>query len=265
MTKIVKTSLEVVKKAELDEKLFGYIKRDLAPHLFTIYDLLYERENTRIWVVKVGGEVRGYLLYWKPLDSWIIEVDDVRHAETLLRHAAPERGSMIVDPKLLRIIERNVKLVEAHDWILMKVERGEERLVDFGDVVELKPSHADKLYDLYRLWPAGGRSRTYLESWIRRLPVFGIFKGDELISASGLLAKSSYGGVIGGVFTHPRHRRRGYASKVVSAATSRILRESGLSALYLSSDNSIAFRLYRKLGYRIHSRKIFVKFQCMMR
>ena len=85
------------------------------------------------------------------------------------------------------------------------------------------------------------------------------------MSASGILAKSSYGGVIGGVFTHPRHRRKGYASKVVSAATSRILRESRLSAIYLASDNLAAFKLYRKLGYKVHSRRIFIKIQRMMR
>jgi len=255
--------LRVAERAGLDEKLLSFIKRDLAPHLFTIYDLLYERENTRVWVLEEDDEVKGYLLNWKPLDSWIIEVDDVEHAEVLLNQVAPEKGSMIIDPKFLRIIERNAELVEVHNWILMKVEKGEEMLVDFDDVVKLSISHADKLYDLYRLWPAGSRSRAYIENWIRKLPLFGLFEGDELVSASGLLARSSYGGVIGGVFTHPNYRRRGYASKVVSAATSYILRESGLSALYLSSDNSAAFGLYRKLGYKVHSRRMFVKFQRM--
>ena len=257
--------MEIVERAGLDEKLHSYIERDPTPHLFTIYDLLYERDNTRIWVVEEDDEVKGYLLNWKPLDSWILEVDYAEHAEALLRHVTPERGSMIIDLKLLRVIEKNVKLVEVHDWILMEVKRGEEKLVDFSDVVELAPSHVDKLFDLYKLWPAGSRSKAYLESWIKRLPVFGIFKGDGLVSASGILAKSSYGGVIGGVFTHPRYRRKGYASKVVSAATSRILRESRLSALYLASDNSVAFKLYRKLGYKIHSRRIFIKIQRMMR
>ena len=255
--------MEIVEGTELDEKLLDYVKRDLAPHLFTIHDLLHERENTRIWVVEEGGEVRGYLLNWKPLDSWIIEVHDIEHAEALLRHAAPEKGSMIMDPRLLGVVEKNLELVETHNWILMKVRRGEERLVDFSGVIKLSQGHADKLYDLYRLWPAGGKSRAHVENWVRRLPVFGLFKGDRLVSASGILARSSYGGVIGGVFTHPKYRRRGYASKAVSAATSYILRESGLSALYLSSDNSAAFGLYRKLGYEVHSGRMFVKFQRM--
>jgi len=86
-----------------------------------------------------------------------------------------------------------------------------------------------------------------------------------LRAGSGILAKSSYGGVIDGVFTHPRYRRKGYALKVVSAATSRILRESRLSALYLASENSAAFKLYRKLGYKVHSRRIFIKIQRTMR
>ena len=94
--------MEIVKKAGLDQKLLNYVERDPTPHLFTIYDLLYERENTRIWVVEEDDEVKGYLLNWKPLDSWILEVDYAEHAEALLRHVAPERGSMIIDLKLLR-------------------------------------------------------------------------------------------------------------------------------------------------------------------
>ena len=74
---------------------------------------------------------------------------------------------MIIDLKLLKVIEKNVKPVEVYDWILMEAKQGEEKPVDFSDVVELLPSHADKLYDLYRLWPAGSRSKAYLESWIR--------------------------------------------------------------------------------------------------
>jgi len=260
MTRL-KIGLKIVERAELNEKLLNFIKRDLTPHLFTIYDLQRERENTELWVLEEDDEVRGYLLNWKPLDSWIIEVDDVEHAEVLLGHVAPEKGSMIIDPRLLRIVERNVELIEVHNWILMKVEKGEEMLVDFNEVVKLSINHADKLYDLYKLWPAGSRSKAYIENWIKKLPVFGLFEGDKLVSAAGLLARSNYGGVIGGVFTHPKYRGRGYASKVVSATTNYILRESGLSALYLFSNNSAALRLYRKLGYKVHSRRVFIKFQ----
>lgn len=255
--------MKIIEGVEFEERLLSFIKRDLTPHLFAIYDLQFERENTRIWILEEGGEVRGYLLNWRPLDSWILEVDDVEYAEALLNHVSPRTGSMIIDPRLLKIVKRYVEPIEIHDWLLMKVEKGAETLVDFDDVVKLSINHVDELHDLYELWPAGRKSRTYIENWIKKLPVFGLFKGDKLVSASGLLARSSYGGIIGGVFTHPEYRRRGYVSKVVSAATSHILKESGLSALYLFSSNLAAFKLYRKLGYEVHSRRMLVKFQQM--
>jgi len=247
----------------LDEKFLSFLKKDLIPHLFTVYDLIHERGNSKVWVLKEADEVKGYLLCWEPANSWILEAENVKYAEQLIESADPKSGSMITDPKLLETVKFRLKVMEVHDWLLMYVKKGEESLVDFDDVIRLTPNHIDALYELYKMRPEGKMNKSNIERWIRRLPIFGIFKGDSLVSVAGLLAETSYGGVIGGVFTHPKHRRRGYAVKTVSAATDHALRESGLAALYVFSSNSAALRLYEKLGYRIHSEKVFLRFERM--
>lgn len=245
----------------MDERILRHLLRDPVPHLFLAYDLMFEAERCMVWGALEGDELRGYLLFWSVNRSWILEAESIDHAKPLIELINPTGSTIIASEKLSGLIESRLNPLRKVSWILMMVERGHENLCDSRDVIPLGLSELDDIVNLYRSEAGWGRDRELVEDWIRRLPAFGYFKEGKLVSIAGLLSKSPWGGLIGGVFTHPKFRRMGYGCKTTSAATAYALENFGLAALYVDSRNKPAINLYLKLGYKPHSRKIFYPFR----
>lgn len=80
---------------------------------------------------------------------------------------------------------------------------------------------------------------------------FGVYQGSELVAMGGVQTTLPGFVEIGSIVTHPRHRRQGYATQVVSALV-RHLREQGLEVfLCLFQTNVVAHRLYEKIGFTV--------------
>jgi predicted GNAT family acetyltransferase len=64
--------------------------------------------------------------------------------------------------------------------------------------------------------------------------------------------------MIGGVYTHPEHRNKGYSTLATSAVTEEALENAEAAALFVRSDNYPAIRAYEKIGYKKIGEKLWV-------
>jgi predicted GNAT family acetyltransferase len=64
--------------------------------------------------------------------------------------------------------------------------------------------------------------------------------------------------MIGGVYTAPEKRNRGFALLATSAVTHEALKRADAAALFVRSDNYPAIRVYEKIGYRKIGEEIWV-------
>jgi predicted GNAT family acetyltransferase len=64
--------------------------------------------------------------------------------------------------------------------------------------------------------------------------------------------------MIGGVYTHPDYRSRGYATLATSAVTEEALKNAEAAALFVRSDNYSAIKAYEKIGYRNIGEKLWI-------
>jgi predicted GNAT family acetyltransferase len=64
--------------------------------------------------------------------------------------------------------------------------------------------------------------------------------------------------MIGGVYTHPNHRKKGYATLATSAVTEEALKNAEAAALFVRSDNYPAIKAYEKIGYKKVGEKVWV-------
>lgn len=71
----------------------------------------------------------------------------------------------------------------------------------------------------------------------------------ELVSYAGSFIQTPQIWMIGGVYTNPSCRNKGYATLATSAITEEALGESDTAALFARSDNYAAIRAYEKIGY----------------
>jgi predicted GNAT family acetyltransferase len=90
------------------------------------------------------------------------------------------------------------------------------------------------------------------------MPLYGVFVNGELVSYAGSFIQLPEIWMIGGVYTEPKHRNKGYATLAVSAITEHALKEAETAALFVRSDNYAAIRTYEKLGYHRIGEKLWV-------
>jgi len=81
---------------------------------------------------------------------------------------------------------------------------------------------------------------------------------DEIVSYASSFLQMPQAWMIGGVYTHPKHRNRGYGTLAVSAITKEALKNAEAAVLFVRSDNKPAIRVYRKIGYRKIREKIWI-------
>ena len=81
---------------------------------------------------------------------------------------------------------------------------------------------------------------------------YGIYAGAELAAAGGthLVARQVGVGAVGNIYTHPAHRRQGYATLITSAVTASLLADRLTVVLNVNELNAPALAVYTKLGYR---------------
>ena len=236
------------------------LKSDVIRHLFAFYDIQYDPENTTMYAAVEAGMLRGYILIYQTLEypSVILE-SDAEIAKKLIEHAPADHFIMHAPKDLLSQIEAKFPKAKHYveNWMLLK--KGEAKSFRSENVRRLDPADGSKLAALLssRKNHAGGTEQR-CSDLIGRMPMYGVFIGDRLVSYAGSFIQMPQVWMIGGVYTHPRHRNRGYATLATSAVTDEGLGKSDAAALFARSDNHSAIKAYEKIGYRKIGEKLWV-------
>jgi predicted GNAT family acetyltransferase len=90
------------------------------------------------------------------------------------------------------------------------------------------------------------------------MPIYGVSIDSELVSYAGSFIQLPQVWMIGGVYTHPNHRNKEYATFATSAVTEEALKNAENAALFVRSDNHSAIRVYEKIGYKKIGEKLWV-------
>jgi predicted GNAT family acetyltransferase len=119
-----------------------------------------------------------------------------------------------------------------------------------GPAIKLDLSHLDALRQLYRL----GGGNAFAPYQLRDGIYYGVEADGHLVSAAGTHLVSPTFGVagVGNIFTHPDHRRRGYATACTSHVAEELLAQNLNVVLNVNRENAEAISVYEKLGFRKH-------------
>ncbi|MBC7129917.1 GNAT family N-acetyltransferase [Candidatus Bathyarchaeota archaeon] len=231
---------------------------DAVRNVFAIYDLKNEFENTEMHIAFKDEALKGYILIYRGMrvPSVILEGEE-NAAEALLKYAPKDRFIMHLPKRLLPIAQRKFQNAKFYveDWMLVKKEQA--RFFKASNVRRLSSlKDAEKLAKLFST--VEKEARKAFEDYVKlisKAPVYGVFIKDMLVSCAGSRIQLPEVWLIGGVYTHPEYRNRGYATLATSAITEEALSKADSAALLVRSDNHPAIRVYEKIGYR----KVFEK------
>jgi RimJ/RimL family protein N-acetyltransferase len=243
------------------QRFVGCIESDVIKHVFAFYDVQYDPEQTTTYAAFQKNRIIGYILTYTATDvlSVILESEE-QAAETLIAHAPKNHFIMHTTPNLLPFIKR--KFPNAKDYIenWMLIRKAEASFYNSRLVKRLLTEEDAAMLAkllLQRTDRPKRMMKKYIE-WVTKLPIYGVFKKDLLVSYAGSFIQLPQVWMIGGVYTDPKHRNKGYALLATSAVTEEALEHAEAAALFVRSDNYPAIRVYEKIGYRKIGEKLWV-------
>jgi ribosomal protein S18 acetylase RimI-like enzyme len=116
------------------------------------------------------------------------------------------------------------------------------------DATRLRDEHAPQALELALLTrpgPFGPRTPELGE-------YFGYFEGDRLIAMAGERMAAESLREVSGVCTHPDHRARGHARRLVLKLVHRQMARGQTPFLHVMRDNAAARELYERMGFRVY-------------
>ncbi|MFQ5908768.1 MAG: GNAT family N-acetyltransferase [Thermoplasmata archaeon] len=226
----------------------AYLGEDSLRNAFALYDLQEEADRVRCYAATEGDSFVGYLLSWHGREYPNVIVTGTREAaDALLPRAPPSPCTFLIVPELSASVETRREITARRLMDFMFVEARSFRPTDTRDAERLGEKDAEALKGLYRDATeepmASGR-------WAEQGLAYGLRLEGQLVAAAGTHFISQGRSLIGGVYTSPDFRRRGYAATVTSAVTRAALQQSDQVGLMVVSTNVAAIGLYEKLGYR---------------
>jgi len=243
------------------QRVVDSFRLDVIRHVFAFYDIQREPDYTTMYAAFENGSLKGYILIYTALEfpSVILECEsDV--AEKLIEYAPENRFVMHVPPNLLPIVRRKFPHAKCYveDWMLIK---SDDAIFFRSKLVRrlYTEDDASKLAMLLssRKGRTTGAVKKYVEL-ISKQPIYAVFVNAELVSYAGSFIQLPQVWMIGGVYTHPKHRNKGYATLATSAVTEEALKNAEAAALFVRSDNYSAIKVYEKIGYRKIGEKLWV-------
>jgi ribosomal protein S18 acetylase RimI-like enzyme len=247
--------------------LFTLYQRSPELHCYLVYDVIYKRDSIDLVTLFEDDQVLGYALLWTGYDitaihlwgKWerLLPLLELRRPASLLyihlydwSKEDAEAAKAFAEKHGYSVIEENIYLdmVLREEWfkpfILSKVAR-------------LRPIHA-------ALFAAAQQARglQITEEEAKRLleeqRCYGIIDEGRIVSVACRYLMLPEIGCIGGVYTEPLYRGRGYAREVTSAISSDIVSSGATAMLHVERGNTPAIRVYRRLGYRVAGQKLWI-------
>lgn len=234
--------------------------RDPVPHVYAVWDRHHAPDKVEFLTLVEADGPSAYLLIWKgrpgvPIVHWVGHALDPSPLlaalpprpltavvpEPVGAEVARLRGPAIVSSVLLMACDRAI----APDQMAPGRGRRLDRR-DAGMLRELSTRHADEL------------TSAYVDADPEVEPIYGVEENGRLLAVARVTAQTPRAWIIGGVFTVPNARGRGYGYEVTRAAVTAAVLAGARPALFVREENVPARRIYERLGFVARERRAWV-------
>lgn len=242
------------------QSIVDSLRSDIIRHVFAFYDIQFDLEHTTMHVAFDNHALKGYILTYKALTPPSVVLDATsKAAEKLITYAPENEFVLHTRPNLLPIVERRHPEAKCYieNWMLAR--KGEASFLKSKMMRKLSVVDAVRLAELLSSQTNQQRREAKeSEEWVRKNPTYGVFPDERLVSYASSFLQLPQVWMIGGVYTHPEFRNKGYATLATSAVTEEALNSAENAALFVGSDNHPAIRVYQKIGYKKIGERVWV-------
>jgi ribosomal protein S18 acetylase RimI-like enzyme len=238
------------------EQILAFLQQDRLYAAYAIGDLEPNLFAQCQWFgVEDDGKTQALALFFTGLNPPALFTmgDDDGLAAILDSALRPRQAYFTCRAEHLPTVKAYYDLDEIEHMFRMTIDPTDFRHVP-GPTIKLDLSYLDALRQLYRL----GGGDAFAPYQLRDLGsgsggvYYGIKADGQLVSAAGTHLVSPTFGVaaVGNIFTHPNHRRRGYATACTSQVVEELISQGLDVVLNVNRENTEAMGIYKKLGFR---------------
>jgi GNAT superfamily N-acetyltransferase len=231
---------QILSFLQQDRIYAAYAIGDLEPSLFAQCQWLGAEHD---------GEMQALTLFFTGLNPpALFTMGDADGVAAIMDSALqPERAYFTCRAEHLPVVKGYYNLDEIEHMFRMAIIPEDFRPVP-GPTVKLDLPYLGALRQLYQL----GGGDAFAPYQLRDGIYYGVEVNGQLVSVAGTHLVSPTFGVaaVGNVFTHPDHRRRGYAATCTSHVVEELLAQGLNIVLNVNQQNAEAIGVYERLGFR---------------
>ena len=238
------------------------VTEDYSDFYFFVYDVLLQRERTKVWLAIEGKEIVGLMLIY---NQGMVQL-----------HGSPEAVGFLLSSLSLEKVEVQVPK-DCEDMLLakfpvyktkenmtiMQLEKGKETLKITVEPEKLQSDNADEIAQLMReSYPLMWSEMTCKSVKILASPKEAIQFGtrvDGRLVAFGAGILTTHVGLVTWVGTLEQFRRRGFCSSIISALVREGFKSAEFMAIHVLNDNSAARRIYEGVGFKPYRSYVLLK------
>ena len=216
-----------------------------------------EPDQWRVAVTGPGGGPTGVAV-WAPGGQWFLEAENEAATSELARVVAQAGESWPVKVTTSGTVKQwlrpwlaeqgaCVRITREHDLLAMECRTA--RRTGAGRWA----THADRpSLERYQAAYNEERGTATMPDWhalLGRPNVAVLERGGRIVAVVKRTADTARYATIGGTWTDPRYRRRGFGARLTAFITAALLAERPAVHLVVDDDNTAAIGLYRSIGF----------------
>lgn len=222
----------------------------MARNAIDIWALTRERDRFEFYTYGSDDVTRAHLGIFSAPEARYANLGGMIGGAKALLPLVPSKAVLTAPPTLAKIAEKELPCTAVHPGDIMVVERGRETLGDIESTKRLGKGDIDEYLTFGSSFDVTKAAKRWTLERLDKNFAVGAFSGGKLAAVASLVAWLPEMAVVMGVETKQKYRGRGLGSAAVSAVVGEALRRSEACSLTVSSDNTPAIGLYRKLGFR---------------
>jgi ribosomal protein S18 acetylase RimI-like enzyme len=238
------------------------VKHDYVDFYFFIYDVLLQRERTKVWLVIEGEEIVGLMLIY---NGSMVQLRGVPEAVGFLLSSLNLENVEVQVPKECEdmVLAKFPVYKTKENVTIMRLEKGTENLKIAVEPEKLNLQNADELAQLMResyplMWSEMTGETVKILASPKEAVQIGIRVDDKLVAfGAGLLTE--HVGIVTWLGTLEKFRRRGFCTSIISGLIREGLKKADFMAIHVLDENAFAWRIYESLGFKPYRSYVLVK------
>lgn len=238
------------------------VKQDYVDFYFFIYDILLQRERTKVWLAIESGEIVGLMLIY---NGNMVQLRGVPQAVGFLLSSLNLENVDVQAPKECEdmVLAKFPVYKTKESVTVMRLEKGTENLELTLEPEKLNFQNADELAQLMRqsyplMWSEMTGETVKTLASPKEAVQFGI-RVDGMLVAFGAGVLTEPVGIVTWLGTLEKFRRRGFCTSIISALVREGLKNANFISIHVLDENHSARRIYERVGFKPYRCYVLVK------